>query len=108
VIRVIGQFLKENNLHGTLQALQDETQVGVNLTGNIDQFKDNVLKGNWDAVLTEIKKERLCFPKYKLQALYELVKNEKFCCLFLNPSFEWLDCCGIIAFGRYRNGSNFG
>ncbi|KAJ2800591.1 hypothetical protein H4R20_004002 [Coemansia guatemalensis] len=71
VIRLIEQFLKENNLHNTLETLQNETGVSLNTVDDISAFKENILKGRWDAVLTSVEQARV--PQDKRVELYEQI-----------------------------------
>ncbi|KAJ2080852.1 Serine/threonine-protein kinase smu1 [Coemansia sp. RSA 988] len=71
VIRLIEQFLKENNLHNTLKTLQNETGVSLNTVDDISAFKENILKGRWDSVLTSV--EQAHVPQAKRIELYEQI-----------------------------------
>ncbi|KNE56035.1 hypothetical protein AMAG_01879 [Allomyces macrogynus ATCC 38327] len=51
VIRLIQQFLKENNLQRTLQSLQDETSITLNAAESTETLRQDILAGRWDAVL---------------------------------------------------------
>ncbi|KAJ1784471.1 Serine/threonine-protein kinase smu1, partial [Coemansia sp. RSA 2399] len=69
VIRLIEQFLREHNLHSSLDILQRESGVSLNTVENVDDFKDDILKGRWDAVLTSVMQANL--PPANLTDLYE-------------------------------------
>ncbi|KAJ2742070.1 hypothetical protein GGI20_004748 [Coemansia sp. BCRC 34301] len=69
VVRLIEQYLKENNLHRTLEALQEETGISINTVDNVDTFKSDIVKGKWDAVLTSV--EQAGVAQSKLVDLYE-------------------------------------
>ncbi|PIA16255.1 WD40 repeat-like protein [Coemansia reversa NRRL 1564] len=71
VIRLIEQFLKENNLHSSLEALQNETGISLNTVDDISTFKENILKGKWDAVLSSV--EQAHVPQVKRIELYEQI-----------------------------------
>ncbi|KAJ1667049.1 hypothetical protein IW140_002260 [Coemansia sp. RSA 1813] len=71
VIRLIEQFLREQNLHRSLDVLQRESGVSLNTVENIDGFKADILKGRWDAVLTSVIQANL--PPAKLTDLYEQI-----------------------------------
>ncbi|KAJ3017496.1 Serine/threonine-protein kinase smu1 [Thoreauomyces humboldtii] len=74
VIRLMQQFLKENNLPKTLQALQDETTVTLNTVDNMEAFTADILAGRWDMVFSTI--TQLKISQKKLVDLYEQVTLE--------------------------------
>lgn len=52
VIRIVQQFLKENNLSKTLEAMEEETGVAMNvMDDDVDEFKRNIVEGKWNRVL---------------------------------------------------------
>ncbi|ORY03536.1 WD40 repeat-like protein [Basidiobolus meristosporus CBS 931.73] len=71
VIRLIQQFLKENNLPNALKALQDESSVVLNTVENIDAFSKEIEEGRWDSVLKTVGQIRI--PQGKLVDLYEQI-----------------------------------
>ena len=46
VIRLILQFLQENNLHSSLRALQEESQVGLASVDDVDKLAHNITHGS--------------------------------------------------------------
>ena len=48
------QFLKENSLTSSMQALQDESQVALNTVDNVELFLGDVQNGRWDAVMSVV------------------------------------------------------
>ncbi|KAG2183778.1 hypothetical protein INT43_006789 [Umbelopsis isabellina] len=71
VIRLIEQFLKENNLSRTLAALQEESSISLNTVENVDTFKQDIIDGNWDTVLTTVLNASV--PAKQLGDLYEQI-----------------------------------
>ncbi|KAL7753896.1 hypothetical protein RI367_000828 [Sorochytrium milnesiophthora] len=71
VVRLMLQFLKENNLTRTMSVLQEETGVCMNTVDNVESFKQDVLQGRWDVVLRLV--SGLKVPRRKLIDLYEQI-----------------------------------
>mmetsp|Transcript_33131 Transcript_33131/g.77465 ORF Transcript_33131/g.77465 Transcript_33131/m.77465 type:complete len:522 (-) Transcript_33131:184-1749(-) len=74
VVKIILQFLKENQLTNTLLALQEEAQVSLNTVENVEGVLSDVTQGHWDSVLSAISTLRL--PQPLLFDLYEQVVVE--------------------------------
>lgn len=74
VVRLIQQYLKENNLLRTLECLQKETNISLNTIDSIDTFKQDILQGHWDIVLKVVK--NINISEKKLVDLYEQIVIE--------------------------------
>jgi WD40 repeat-containing protein SMU1 len=61
VVKLVMQFLKENSLTSSLQALQEETQVTLNSVDSVDRFLEDVQEGRWDAVMSVVSTLKLPF-----------------------------------------------
>lgn len=74
VIKLMLQFLRENNLTSSLHALQNESGISLNTVQNIDSFTADILAGRWDVVLSQV--STLQLTQEKLSLLYEQVVLE--------------------------------
>jgi WD40 repeat-containing protein SMU1 len=71
VIKLIGQFLKENGLTATLATMQQETAVTMNTVVDEARFVADITGGRWDAVLEQV--ALLSLPTGKVRELYEQI-----------------------------------
>ena len=70
VVRLMLQYMKENNLLSAMRALQTETGVCMNTVDNLDAFVQDILTGKWDRVLSTV--STLQLPQDKLIAVCTL------------------------------------
>ena len=55
VVRLILQFLKENDLHRSFHVLHTETDVALNSVDSLDAFTADVLAGRWPSVIKQVR-----------------------------------------------------
>lgn len=73
-IRLILQFLKENQLFHAMKALQEETRVSFNVVDSVEAFTSDVENGKWDNVLMQTRTLD-CSPQVMMD-LYEHIVLE--------------------------------
>ena len=54
VIRLILQFLKENNLIESMKLLQKESNITLNTVDSVEHFTSDIRNGRWDSVLSQV------------------------------------------------------
>ena len=54
VIRLMLQYMKENNLRSSMSALQIESGVSMNTVDNVEAFINDIKQGKWETVLIQI------------------------------------------------------
>ncbi|KAG9296856.1 hypothetical protein G9A89_006811 [Geosiphon pyriformis] len=74
IIRLMLQFLKENNLSNTYAALQEESTIALNTVDSVESFTEEIIQGHWDTVLRTV--SNLKIPQRKLLDLYEQIVLE--------------------------------
>lgn len=80
VVRLMLQYMKENNLITAMHALQTETGVCMNTVDNMDTFVRDIKLGRWDTVLAQV--STLQLPQDKLISVgFIILLSSKFCLL---------------------------
>jgi len=74
IIRLMLQFCKENGLHRTLQAMQEESRVALNTVDSLDSLLNDINHGRWDVVLQAM--SYLSLPDVVQQDLYAQIVLE--------------------------------
>lgn len=74
IIRLMLQFCKENGLHRTLQAMQEESRVSLNTVDSLDGLLSDINHGRWDQVLQAC--SYLSLPDGVQQDLYHQIALE--------------------------------
>ena len=64
IIKLMLQYMKENNLQASAQALQQETGITLNTVSNTEAFVSQIQHGKWELVLPVI--NEISLPKDKL------------------------------------------
>jgi hypothetical protein len=70
VVKLVLQYLKENNLLASMQQLQRETGIALNTVDNIDSFQNDIKLGRWDSVLNQLTSLKL--PMSKMVSRFSL------------------------------------
>ncbi|KAI7894299.1 WD40-repeat-containing domain protein [Mucor mucedo] len=74
VVKLVLQFLRENNLIQSLSALEKESNLYLNTVENKQKFLQDILDGRWDIILKQA--QHLGLDKLDLFDLYEQVTLE--------------------------------
>ena len=64
VIRLMLQFMKENNLANSMRELQTESDVTLNTVDNLESFISDIQRGHWDSVISQVSLLKL--PREKM------------------------------------------
>lgn len=71
VVRLMMQFMKENNLVASMKALHSETGVSLNTVDSVEGFVLDIQNGKWDMVLAQV--ANLQLPQDKQFAVSTLI-----------------------------------
>jgi WD40 repeat-containing protein SMU1 len=74
-VKLIIQFLRENNLNRSRSTLEKESNTSINTVENKSRFLQDIIDGRWDIVLKQV--TLLDIPNDKLFDLYEQVKTRQ-------------------------------
>ena len=74
VIRLMLQFMKENNLSNSMRELQLESDVTLNTVDNLETFLADIHKGHWDSVTSQVSSLKL--PREKLVSATCLILDQ--------------------------------
>lgn len=89
VIRLIQQFLKENNLLVSLQALQKETGIALNTVDNVDKFALDIRQGRWDVIIPQLATLKLPQDKLVIRSFLDNIYDQSTGDLMRNKSNVW-------------------
>lgn len=64
IIRIMLQFMKENNLQESMKVLSNESGVLLNTVDSLDGFHSDILHGRWEYVLNAV--NNISLPKEKM------------------------------------------
>lgn len=67
VIRLMLQFMKENNLTNSMRELQTESDVTLNTVDNLESFISDIQRGHWDSVISQVSSLKLPQEKMVIQ-----------------------------------------
>ncbi|KAF1806635.1 WD40-repeat-containing domain protein [Mucor lusitanicus] len=74
IVKLVIQFLRENNLNQTRSVLERESNLTLNTVENKSKFLQDIIDGRWDIVLKQV--SQLGIPSDKLLDLYQQITLE--------------------------------
>jgi len=105
VIKLIQQFLKEENLHKTLKSLQEETNISLNTVDSVPKLTADVIHGKWDAVLEALSTVKI---SGKVQAdLFEQIVLELAEIQDIETAKEMLKKCPVFTHMKKANPNRY-